>query len=341
MNAATLTFAMALATPGQTPTPTQPAPAVSGGQVLSPTLVSPVATHPVYQGVLPDAGCGPCASPVEAALAQRERRPFESDKAFEGFINPVSNPVFAKDPRSSTWARLLFVNNNFPGSHPFGGGNAQVYAMQLNVALTERLTLTADKDGYASISPRNGANTNGWLNLGAGLKYTLIRDVENQFLFTAGLMYEVPTGEEDAFQNHGGGHFTPFVSWGKQLGEHWHVVGNHGFNFGANQSQSSNFFYHQLHIDREIGGWFYPLVEFNWFQYTAGGDRLPNAVGEGDGLLNLGTRDMRGKQLFTTAVGAKVKCGEHMYLGGAYEFALSEYKGLLNNRVTVDLVLRY
>ncbi|MFO0798426.1 MAG: hypothetical protein U0804_13195 [Gemmataceae bacterium] len=213
--------------------------------------------------------------------------------------------------------------------------------MQVNVALTERLTLIADKDGYADVYPRGAASSHGWLNIAAGLKYTLVRDVENQFLFAAGLMYEVPSGEAAVFQNTGGGFLTPFVSYGKEFGEHWHVIGNNGYSFALDQSTGSSFLYTSLHLDREIGGWFYPLVEANWFYYTGGGTNLPRAVGEGDGLLNLGTAGMSGRMMFSTAVGAKAKLGEHLYLGGAYEVALSEYKGLLNNRVIVDLVLRY
>jgi hypothetical protein len=341
MNLFALTLGLAPAQPPDALPPAVP-PAAAAPVALAPVVPAPA--HPAYTGgafpaLTPAAGEAP--SPVAEACAAPARRRFESDHAFDGFVNPISNPIFAKDPRSNTWARLLFVNNNFPGSHPFGGGNAQVYALQLNVALTERLAFIADKDGYADINPGRGAASNGWLNIAAGFKYTLVRDVENQFLFAAGLMYEVPSGDAAVFQNTGGGFLTPFVSWGKQFGDHWHVIGNHGFSFPLDTNEGSSFFYHSLHIDREIGGWFYPLVEFNWFQYTGGGDLLPRAVGEGDGLLNLGTRDMNGRQLFSTAFGAKVKFCEHLYAGGAYEVALSDYKGLLNNRVIVDLVLRY
>jgi hypothetical protein len=29
-----------------------------------------------------------------------------------------------------------------------------------------------------------------------------------------------------------------------------------------------NFFYGTVHFDRRVGGWFYPLVEFNWAYHT-------------------------------------------------------------------------
>lgn len=68
---------------------------------------------------------------------------------------------------------------------------------------------------------------------------------------------------------------------------------------------------------------------------------MPRVIGEGDGLLNLGTQGMQGRQLFTTALGAKIKFSSRLYAGAAYEFPLSDYKGILNNRVTFDMVLRY
>lgn len=339
-----LTLGLAPAQPAAPPPipdmPAAVAPGVPGA--LAPVVPAPA--HPAYAGVFPAAPAadvGP--SPIAAAVAgPAARRAFESDHEFDGFINPVSNPIFAKDPRSNTWARFLFINNNFPGSHAaFGGGNAQAYGMQVNVAVTERLAIIADKDGYATLNPRLGAASHGWLNLAAGLKYTLIRDVENQFLFAAGLMYEIPSGEAAVFQNNGGGFITPFISYGKEFCDHWHFIGNHGYSFALDQGAGSSFFYHSFHLDREIGGWFYPLIEANWFHYTGGGTLLPRAVGDGDGLLNLGTQGMSGRSLFSTAVGAKVKFSEHLYLGGAYEVALSDYKGILNNRIIADLVVRY
>jgi hypothetical protein len=279
-------------------------------------------------------------NPLTNTLTRPNRRPFESDHDFDGFINPVSNPVLAKDPRSSTWARVLFVNDNFPGSFA-GGGDAQAYAMQVNIALTDRLTFIADKDGYTQLATHQLARTQGWLDLAAGLKYTIIRDVENQCLFTAGLMYEAPSGAAQVFQNQGSGIMTPFVTYGKEFCEHWHFMGTSGFSFGLDPNENSSFFYHSLHLDREIGGWFYPLLEMNWFQYTGGGTTLPRSLGEGDGLFNFGTQGMTGRELLTTAIGAKFKLANNVWAGAAYEFPLSEYKGILNNRITVDLTIRY
>ena len=355
MDLLSLAMAVTLTAPAQLP-PTAPNAPVGigstgyGGQVLAQPGVTQPTTAPMT--ALPTS---PASSPfydqttiptlssdsTTPASTVRERRLFESDHAFDNFINPVSNPVLAKDPRSSTWARVLFINNNFPGSTPIGGGDAQIYAMQVNLAITDRLTFIADKDGYGVFRTTNLKPSNGWLDLAAGFKYTLIRDVENQFLFTVGIMYEMPSGAAQVFQRTGEGIFTPFITYGKQFADHWHFMGTHGYSFGVDPGANSSFFYHSLHLDREINGWFYPLVEMNFFQYTHGGNALPRAIGEGDGLLNLGTQGMNGRDLLTTAIGAKFKLSQNVMAGAAYEFPLSGYMGILNNRVTVDLVLRY
>ncbi len=74
-----------------------------------------------------------------------------SDHAFDDMILPISNPVFAIDPRSSTHARLLFINNWTPGTHlVIPDDSFQAYAGQINLALTERLSFIAQKMGTPS-----------------------------------------------------------------------------------------------------------------------------------------------------------------------------------------------
>lgn len=279
----------------------------------------------------------PCAVPAESG-----RKLFESDHAFDGFIGPITNPVLAKDPRSLTEARLLFVNNQIPPENLIGPGNFQVYGMQVRVALTDRLTFIADKDGYATLHPGAAIpSTAGWLDLAAGLKYTFIRDVEHQFLATGGFMYEIPSGEAKVFQHSGGGLFTFFGTMGKEFGCVNHFVGNFGYQQAVDEAKNSSFMYAQLHLDRQFFGWLYPLVEMNWYHYVQGGAALPATLGEGDGLLNFGTNGMAGHDLVTTALGLKAKLGRHVETGAAWEFPISAHHDIIDSRLTAELILRY
>ena len=69
-----------------------------------------------------------------------------SDHAFDDFISPMTNPVFFEDPRTLTEARFIFINHHVPDG--LGGGDVQLFALQLRAALTENLSFIATKDGY-------------------------------------------------------------------------------------------------------------------------------------------------------------------------------------------------
>jgi hypothetical protein len=268
--------------------------------------------------------------------------PFMSDRAFPNFIGPITNPILSKDPRSLTEARFLFINNIIPPTSPLEGGEIQVYALELRVALSDRLQFVADKDGIATIHAHGSPQETGLLNMNFGLKYAVVRDVEGQFIWDAGFTYEPPMGERNVLENHGDGVVSVFTTIGKEGATHWHILNTAGFQFGLNDTQNSAFFYNSLHLDQQLFGWIYPLIELNWFHYDRGGDRgLPPALGEGDGLLNLGTSGVGGNDLVTMAVGLKARLGEHADTGIAWEFPLSNRHDLIDNRLIFECILRY
>lgn len=282
--------------------------------------------------------------PPSGQVFEAAQRPmFLSDHAFDNFIGPVSNPVLSKDARSLTEARFLFVGNKIDPQHPFGSGDFQAYGLQLRLALTERLTLIADKDGYAVINPEKGSGQReGWLDLAAGLKYAFIRDVENQFLLTGGFMYEIPSGSGEVFQDHGDGIFTFFASTGKEFDSDTHWLNTVGYHVPVDGDANSSMIYWSTHLDRQYFGWLYPLIEANWYHYVSGGNRgLPSVLGEGDGLINLGTSGVAGNDLVTLAAGAKAKLRQNVEFGAVWEFPVSPRHDLLNNRVTAELIFRY
>jgi len=309
-------------------------------------VLAALASSPAVAESAPTAPAPPEWNETSSLLAEAEPVPaglFRSDRAFPRFIGPISNPILSKDPRSLTELRGLFISNWIPGDHPLGSDDFQVYAAQVRVALTERLTFFADKDGYAVINPGRGLpDQSGWLNLAGGLKYTFIRDVENQFLVTGGFQWEPQTGEADAFQSHGDGLFTVFAVMGKEFLCDAHVLLNTGYQFPVDRTDNSSFFYTSLHFDYRLLDFFYPVLEFNWYRWTAGGDRgLPPALGEGDGLINLGTTSVAGNNLVTMALGAKFTFSFHWELGVAWETAISDRQDLLDDRLLVELILRY
>jgi hypothetical protein len=300
---------------------------------------SNVATESTLVSSFADSGTDDVVTQI---FGNGERPLFQSDHCFDNFIGPVTNPVLSKDARSLTEARFLFVQNKIDPQHPFGGGDFQAYGLQLRLALTDRLTLIADKDGYAVITPKNGPRRHGTLDLAAGLKYAIIRDVEEQFLLTGGLMYEIQSGSSEVFQSQGDGIFTVFGATAKEFGEHTHWLNTVGYNVPVDGDENSSSLYWSTHLDYEIDGWLYPLIEANWYHWVSSGDRgLPPALGEGDGLINLGTSGVTGNDMVTIAVGGKAKLSQNVEFGAAWELPVSQRHDLLNNRLTAELIFRY
>ena len=95
-----------------------------------------------------------------------------TDRCFGDFISPMTNPVFFEDPRNLSEVRFIFLHNEVPGV--LGGGDVQVFAPQVRVSLTERLSLIAAKDGY--IFGNHPRVDDGWTDVAVGLKYTLFSD---------------------------------------------------------------------------------------------------------------------------------------------------------------------
>jgi hypothetical protein len=133
-----------------------------------------------------DGGCdSPCGKQSLCGLGLIKR----SDTCFDDFISPMTNPVFFEDPRNLTEVRFIFLNHNLPGA--LGGNSIQVYAAQIRVALTERLSLIATKDGFIYTQSSLPGLDSGFADVAAGLKYNLYRDPSAGRLLSGGF----PNGE--------------------------------------------------------------------------------------------------------------------------------------------------
>lgn len=279
---------------------------------------------------------GPLTLGEDYALHGRGR--FESDHGFDGFIAPVSNPYLAKDPRATTAVRGMFVSNWIPGRAPvLGGGDFQTYTARLSLALTERLQVSIDRVGLADFHDANGNGGSGWQNLIFGGQYTFLRDPARGLLVSGGLQVDTPVGASSVFQGHGA-NLAVYGTFGKQLAENWHLLGTVGQNF-ALEDATSGFFFTSLHLDYQFG-WLYPLIEMNYYHYNQSGTRLNGARIDADGLFSMGGNVAR-TDLLTLAVGGRIRLAPRAWLGAAYEFPVSDGRGLVDGRVTADLIFQY
>jgi hypothetical protein len=264
----------------------------------------------------------------------------KSDRAFDGFIEPVTNSVFFEDPRSRTRLRFLFINQTIPNSTPvLGGGDFQVYGLQAAFALNERWSIIAQKDGWINLQADGIPHQDGWANLATGLKYVLIRDVENQFLLSTGFQYEWSNGSSDIFQGNGDGTWNPFLSAGKQFNCDTHVVTTIGAHLPSDDADSSSLFY-GLHVDHAVTEKLYGLIEFNGLHYIDDGSRLAVPF-EGGDLLNLGSTNADGNYLLTMAFGGTYKFNPNWETAAAYEIPLAGKGDIFDDRLTFTLSFVY
>ncbi|MBI1323583.1 hypothetical protein GC170_10415 [bacterium] len=336
-------FILSMAMTGQViPAPVTPAPVPAGVATFDGTapefadIALPAAPAPAegFTGFVP-AGEVPMDSPLGTARAA-----FQSDHEFDGFTGPLSNPVQFKDPRSLTEARLIFMQNwTRPSTPVIGQSSMQVYALQLRLALTERLQIFADKDGIVRLSPKGTTSTTGLANIAAGAKYVFLRNVETQTLGSLAVQYEAPTGYANIFQNQGSGLLGIWGIFGQEFGDGWHGILQIGQNLRMNKIDSG-YFMTSAHIDKRFGK-FTPFYEANWFYYNQTGTFLPTLNTEGGGLLNVGAGKVMGLNYVTNAIGFKYDLTPNAELGVGYEFQLSDRAMLLGNMVHAQLILRY
>ncbi|MCA9073470.1 MAG: hypothetical protein KDA93_00450 [Planctomycetaceae bacterium] len=260
-----------------------------------------------------------------------------TNPCFNDFISPMTNPVFFEDPRNLTEARLIFLNHSVPNS--LGGGDVQLYALQLRASLTENLSFIATKDGFAVSD--NPLVDDGWADVAAGLKYNLIQDPYSQMLLSAGAVYEMPIGATRTRQGNGDGEFNIFATGGVEVIDNVHYVTASGFRLPVDTNAESQVWYWSNHLDYQIGGTgLYLLGETNWYHWMKSGSAFPAPV-EGGDLFNLGSAGVAGNDIVTGALGVKYKPADNMEIGFAWEIPLTDRKDILQDRLTVDWIIRY
>lgn len=263
----------------------------------------------------------------------------KSEGCYDDFISPMTNPTYFEDPRQLTEARAIFINHHIPTILGNPAGRIQLYALQIRVRLTDNLSLIAVKDGYAV--SQSVLLDDGWADLSAGLKYSLYRDAAAGQLLSVGARFEAPTGMARTLQGNGSGVLDIFASGGSRVGNSAHFLTTSGFVIPMNSSAENQFFYWSNHLDKRIASTrMYAFTELNWYHYMKNGKAFPAALQGGD-LFNLGSVGIAGDDLVTNAYGMKFKPSRNIESGIAYEIPLTEKKGLMQDRLTVDFILRF
>ena len=280
---------------------------------------------------------------------------------FDRAIRPMTNPTLFDLALPTTNVHPIFLHHVLPdqiglaggGTAPLGG-DVQLYALQFEMALNDRLSIVATKDGYADMNFDNTlTDSEGFANLGGGLKYAFYVDPVERMAWSGSLTFEFPTGNSDIFQGEGKGLANAIIS-GVKLVDDWQFAGGAGLQVPFSSEQSTMGWL-STHVSYEVKPWFIPLVELNWFTVLdegngAGnfggqlGGGVPGAVSfEGGDLFNLGALNGSDNGNFVSAaVGFRSRITDTLTSGVAYEVPLTDDENsLMESRLTLDLVWRF
>ena len=272
----------------------------------------------------------------------------KSDRCFDDFISPMINFVFFEDPRTLTELRPIFVNHQVPdviGSGVPAGGSIQLFALQFRIALSDRLSLIAVKDGVI-LDNTNGAVDglldDGYADVSAGLKYNFLRDTCRGTLGSAGFTYEIPMGSNRSLQSVGDGEFHFFGTLGQRLaGGNAHFLTSVGYRMPLDDELQSSSIHWSNHFDVRVSDRTYLFTELAWWHWT---DDASNGAALGVGgqdLFNVSSNNIKGNDLVTQNVGMRFKPRANVETGIAYEFPLTGFKDVIDNRLMLDLIVRF
>ncbi|MES2475078.1 MAG: transporter [Verrucomicrobiota bacterium] len=266
---------------------------------------------------------------------------------------PISNPTYFDLALPTTNLHPIFIHHSLPddintaaGKLPLGG-DVQVYALQFEFALNERLSIVASKDGYVEMNPDNTlGETEGFANLGAGVKYAFLRDDVSRTAVSGTLGFEAPTGNRDVFQGEGDGAANLTLA-GLKLVDNWQFAGSVGTQIPFSDQLSTELWM-SGHVSYEVSRWFIPLVEINWFHVLDTGDGSSSLVSsitefEGGDFFNLGASNAdENRDFVSAAFGFRSRLCDSVDAGLAYEIPLTNAdNSLMESRVTLDLVWKF
>ena len=305
---------------------------------------------------------GTSAGAIAGSVALEHTPPVNSnsgDWAMD-LVRPMTNPTLFDLAVPTTNIRPIFAYHALPssintiaGNLPLGG-DAQVYALQFEYALSDRLSIVATKDGYIDFNPDATLNDqSGFANLGGGLKYAFLLDPAAGHALSGSMTFEFPTGNSDVFQGAGDGSVNLILSGVKTI-DNWQLAGGGGVSIPFSNQQSTNGFI-SAHASYEVTPWFIPLVEINWFSVLSAGDGRPAFNGqaggavpviaqfEGNDFFNLGAANATAnRDLVTAAIGFRSKITDSIQTGIAYEVPLTnDENSVIESRLTLDLVWRF
>lgn len=269
------------------------------------------------------------------------------------YVPPVSNPVLNESPRITTELRPIYLYNWIPGNFVTGGGYISLVALQFRIAINDKLAIIATKDGWADIH-FDGVlpDEDGFANVSAGLKYSLLADEENGRYLAVGGRYELPIGNLKtggiSLQGKGDGMLDLFVTGRTAVGQaswpqwEWSMQASLGVDLAMDNDHDSSLLHASVTSNCKIAKDTHALVEVNVISTLDEGTRTDSsAVGsfEGFDLVNFGSTESG--SVTTMALGLRHRITERVMVGVAWETPISNREDIIDQRITADAVITF
>jgi hypothetical protein len=198
----------------------------------------------------------------------------EREARYEGFVAPLSMPYIFEDPFATTSVSAHYILHEFPDKSITAGDDATVYALQVRVAPTDKLSFIATQDGWMELRPDLSLlddKAGGWMNWMAGFKYALIEIPEKRFSLSPSLRFQAAQGSSDGRAGNGNGIWVPGGSFGWGPGP-VRILGSVVAELPLNSTENSSPMFWNLHVALPLVAGFTPLVELNGIQIIEDGD---------------------------------------------------------------------
>ncbi|MCC6320924.1 MAG: hypothetical protein IT438_05740 [Phycisphaerales bacterium] len=252
------------------------------------------------------------------------------------FVAPVTAPYYHENSLITTDVRAWYAYHKFNSDSILGpDSNASDYAVQVRLALTDRLQLVAYKDGFLDF---DGAvvNSEGWNDVAAGLKWQFLRMDDAQLFAALGGGYEFNWGESRALQNDGEARIWASLDKGFDK-FHAGLTLNYRITTSDEDRDNGNsdIFSWHARADYRLFDKFSPVVELNGYHIVSDSDT--GLTLNGADVLNLGSTDA--DATITMGLGAEFRIEDNFSIRGAYEFPLADNDdSLFGTRITLSIV---